>query len=206
MCFRPSSGTIRRCASTFARSSFASITRARRRTGPFVGVGRRNFTWKSEVTQQGGQFVIEAEIHLHGLEAKAVRVELYADGINGGAAVRQEMTRLRDLAGVAGGGLYSATVSAARPATNRRSATLAPPVASRAPSRLDVGVNIGHGIDQRGQPCREPRSRPTNLAPAVTSLPGRRLRDGGHRQLAQSGATGRPNPSVLLVMMPPTNP
>ena len=49
------------------------------------------------------------------LDPKAVRVELYADGVNGGAPVRQEMKRVRQLAGASGGYVYSAAVSAARP-------------------------------------------------------------------------------------------
>jgi starch phosphorylase len=44
-----------------------------------------------------------------------VRVELYADGVNGGASVRLEMTRLHPLDGPGGGFVYSATVPAARP-------------------------------------------------------------------------------------------
>ncbi|HUS96367.1 MAG TPA: hypothetical protein VMX97_06490, partial [Hyphomicrobiaceae bacterium] len=49
---------------------------------------------------------------------KAVRVELYADGIDGGAPVRQAMKRGRQLAGAAGGYIYSIKVSATRPATD----------------------------------------------------------------------------------------
>ena len=44
-----------------------------------------------------------------------MRIELYADGISGGAPVRQEMKRIRQLAGAPGGYVYSAAVSAARP-------------------------------------------------------------------------------------------
>ena len=47
---------------------------------------------------------------------KAVRVELYADGVNGGEPVRQEMKRVRQLVGASGGYVYSAAVSAGRPA------------------------------------------------------------------------------------------
>ena len=45
-----------------------------------------------------------------------MRVELYADGINGGAPARQEMKRIGPWAGAPGGCLYSAAASAARPA------------------------------------------------------------------------------------------
>ena len=44
-----------------------------------------------------------------------MRVELYADGIGGGAPVRQEMQRVRRLAGASGGYVYSAAVPVARP-------------------------------------------------------------------------------------------
>ena len=39
-----------------------------------------------------------------------VRVELYADGINGSSPVRQEMTRVRELAGPDRGYAYVAQV------------------------------------------------------------------------------------------------
>jgi glycogen phosphorylase len=37
--------------------------------------------------------VFEVEVFLNDLDPNAVRVELYADGINGGDPVRQEMKR-----------------------------------------------------------------------------------------------------------------
>ena len=49
---------------------------------------------------------------------KAVRVELYADGVMGSAPVRQEMKRVRQLGSASSGYVYSAAVSAARPATD----------------------------------------------------------------------------------------
>ena len=61
------------------------------------------------------QHVFEAQVYLDDLDPKAVRVELYADGVMGGAPVRQEMKRVRQLAGASGGYVYCAAVSAARP-------------------------------------------------------------------------------------------
>lgn len=61
------------------------------------------------------QHFFEAEVHLNDLDPKAVRVELYADGINGSDPIRLEMTRVRQLAGASGGYMFSAAVSAARP-------------------------------------------------------------------------------------------
>jgi starch phosphorylase len=70
-----------------------------------------------KVETRGKQHVFEAQVYLNDLDPKAVRVELYADGINGGSAVRQEMNpdSSGQLAGVSGGYVYSAAVSAARP-------------------------------------------------------------------------------------------
>jgi starch phosphorylase len=59
--------------------------------------------------------IFKVEVYLNDLDPNAVRVELYADGVNGGAPVRQEMKRVRQLAGASGGYVYSAAVSAARP-------------------------------------------------------------------------------------------
>jgi glycogen phosphorylase len=47
-----------------------------------------------------------------------VRVELYADGIDGGGPVRQEMERTGQLAGTPGGYVYRAQVPATRPPTD----------------------------------------------------------------------------------------
>lgn len=47
-----------------------------------------------------------------------MRVELYADGLNGAAPALQEMTRGEKLVGAENGFVYTASVSAARPATD----------------------------------------------------------------------------------------
>ena len=59
----------------------------------------------------------EVELWLSDLNPGAVRVELYADGVNGQAAVRQEMMPLRKL-GDAGGHVYGTDVPAGRPAAD----------------------------------------------------------------------------------------
>jgi starch phosphorylase len=63
----------------------------------------------------GERHVFEIQVYLNDLDPNAVRVELYADGVNGGDPVRVEMERVRQLAGVLGGYVYHAAVSAARP-------------------------------------------------------------------------------------------
>jgi starch phosphorylase len=68
-----------------------------------------------KVETRGAQHVFEVQVWLNDLDLNAVRVELYANGSNGGAPVRQEMTRVRQLTGSSRGYVYGATVSAARP-------------------------------------------------------------------------------------------
>ena len=68
-----------------------------------------------KVETDGKQHVFEVQVYLNGLDPDAVRVELYADGVNGGDPVRHEMARVRQPAGAASGYIYGARVSAARP-------------------------------------------------------------------------------------------
>jgi len=68
-----------------------------------------------KVETRGGQHLFEAHVYLNGLDPKAVRVELYADGLKGGEPSMHEMKFTRELGGGKGGHAYSAAVSAARP-------------------------------------------------------------------------------------------
>ena len=95
-------------------------------------IGRQMVDWQHSLEQKwatlrfgevkvetnGEQHVFDVQVYLNDLDPKAVRVELYADGVNGGGPVRQEMKRVRQLAGASGGYVYSAAVSAARPAAD----------------------------------------------------------------------------------------
>jgi starch phosphorylase len=69
-----------------------------------------------KIETRDGQHAFEVQVWLDDLEPKAVRVELYADGVNGGSPVRQEMKSIGPLTGVAGGYIYRAAVSATRAA------------------------------------------------------------------------------------------
>ena len=71
-----------------------------------------------KVEARGEQHVFEAQVYLDDLDPQAVRVELYADGVMGGATVREQMKRVGQLAGAPGGYVYSAAVSAARPSAD----------------------------------------------------------------------------------------
>ena len=71
-----------------------------------------------KVATRDGKHIIEVQVGLHGLDPKAVRVELYADGIKDSPPVRLEMTCLHPLADESGDYVYSATVPSARPPTD----------------------------------------------------------------------------------------
>jgi starch phosphorylase len=71
-----------------------------------------------KVEAHDGQLIFNVQVCLHGLDPTSVRVELYANGINGNTPLRQEMTRLHPIADESGSHIYGATVSAARPATD----------------------------------------------------------------------------------------
>ena len=63
-----------------------------------------------------GQHEFELQVNLHDLDPEAVRVELYAEGVTGGAAEKQEMMRVPPRADTPGSYVYRAVVPATRPA------------------------------------------------------------------------------------------
>jgi starch phosphorylase len=71
-----------------------------------------------QIETRGGQHVFEVSVCLSDLDPAAVRVELYANGVEDGAPVRQEMKRVHPLADASGGYVYAATVPADRPPTD----------------------------------------------------------------------------------------
>jgi glycogen phosphorylase len=64
------------------------------------------------------QHIFEVQVYLNGLDPTAVRVELYANGVDGSAAECVEMQRVRQLVGALNGYAYRAEVPANRPATD----------------------------------------------------------------------------------------
>jgi starch phosphorylase len=66
----------------------------------------------------GEQHVFEAQVYLDEFDPESVRVELYANGVDGAAAERVEMQRVRQLVGAASGYAYRAEVPATRPVTD----------------------------------------------------------------------------------------
>lgn len=109
-----------------------AATAYRKRAADKGALGKRIIDWHrtleqnwtslslSEVTTQTkeGQHIFDVKVYLNRLDPNAVQVELYAEGIDGGEPIRQELKRVRPLASTAGGYMYSATVSATRPATD----------------------------------------------------------------------------------------
>jgi starch phosphorylase len=70
-----------------------------------------------KVVSDAGKHVFEVEVYLGSLDPNSVRVELYADGVNGGDPERQEMRRTQPLT-EANGYIFSAQVSSTRQATD----------------------------------------------------------------------------------------
>lgn len=71
-----------------------------------------------KVATDGGQHVFAVDVHLGDLDPNAVRVEIYADGSNGGDPVAQEMARGHQLTGDAHGFIYRTSAPTTRPATD----------------------------------------------------------------------------------------
>ncbi|MFZ3175807.1 MAG: alpha-glucan family phosphorylase [Thiobacillus sp.] len=71
-----------------------------------------------KATTDGARHLFEAQLYLDEIDPEAVRVELYADGVDGAPSVRLEMQRVRQLVGAAQGYAYRAEVPATRPATD----------------------------------------------------------------------------------------
>lgn len=71
-----------------------------------------------KIHTSAAQHIFEVEVYFNDLDPSAVRVELYADGINDSPPIREEMTWTCRLAGESHGAMYRASVSAARFATD----------------------------------------------------------------------------------------
>ena len=66
----------------------------------------------------GEQHIFEVQVYLDDLDPEAVRVELFANGVNSAAPERVGMQRVRQLVGATNGYAYRAGVPAARPASD----------------------------------------------------------------------------------------
>jgi glycogen phosphorylase len=71
-----------------------------------------------KVETDGEQHEFEVQMYLDDLDPEAVRVELFANGLDGAAPVRVEMKRVRQLVGATNGYAYRGVVPAIRPASD----------------------------------------------------------------------------------------
>lgn len=104
----------------------------RERAAENGAVGRAVVNWEQTLSRQWAtlrfgdmtvetrdkQHLFEVQVRLNDLDPTAVRVELYANGVNGAMPDRVEMARMRQLTGALGIYLYSAAVSVARPSSD----------------------------------------------------------------------------------------
>jgi len=104
----------------------------RERSAEKGAVGAQVVSWQHHIEQKwanlhfgevkvetnGEQHVFEVQVYLNGLDPNAVRVELYANGVNGDEPVYLEMQRGQQLVGAENGYVYIARVPATRPATD----------------------------------------------------------------------------------------
>jgi starch phosphorylase len=95
-------------------------------------VGQQVFDWQHALKKEwpslrfgplqaeanGEQYVFELQVNLNNLDPNAARVELYAEGVNGGDPVRQEMKRISQVAGMAGAHIYRTQIPASRQSTD----------------------------------------------------------------------------------------
>ena len=112
----------------YLRAAAAYHTRAADK----AAVGRNMVNWHHTLNEKWNTFhfgdmkvqtnearhIFEVRVYLNNLDPNVVRVELFADGINGSDPIRQEMTRIRHPAGAAGWYMYRTMVSVSRPATD----------------------------------------------------------------------------------------
>jgi starch phosphorylase len=80
---------------------------------------------------------VEVELLLNGLNADAVRVELFANAINGGEPIRQEMTRAPTQPAAPPCNLYRASIPTTRPASEYTARVI--------PQRPGLGVPLEYG-------------------------------------------------------------
>jgi starch phosphorylase len=104
----------------------------RARAADGCALGRQVIAWRQVVEQHWGgirfdvvkvetdgmHHAFDVRLAVDDLDPDTLRVELYANGVNGDGSLRQEMTRVRQSAGAGGEYMYHALVPASRPATD----------------------------------------------------------------------------------------
>ena len=110
--YEPAAAAYRDRSATKAEKGrqIAEWLRAMERAWPDVRFG------PIRVETRGGQHRFEIPLYLGKLEADSIRVELYADAMEGGTPERHAAIRAHELADTPGGHLYMADLPATRPA------------------------------------------------------------------------------------------
>ena len=73
---------------------------------------------QAQVETRDGQHFFEVQVYLDDVNVDSVRVELYAEPVDGNQPVRQTMQRGHELLGSVGGYTFSASVPDTRPASD----------------------------------------------------------------------------------------
>jgi len=109
-----------------------AAARYRERAADQGALGQRIIEWRQALEQRwaalrfgevkvetdGGQHRFETWVYLDDLDPQAVRIELYADGIDGGTPERVAMEAAEQLVGSVNGYAYRAAVPDIRPASD----------------------------------------------------------------------------------------
>jgi starch phosphorylase len=83
-----------------------------------------NYHWENlrfgemKIETNDGQHIFEVQVYVDDIDINAVRIELYAEGINGDDPLHQEMKCIRELVGAVSGHVYHTAVDADRPASD----------------------------------------------------------------------------------------
>jgi starch phosphorylase len=67
---------------------------------------------------EAGKYLFEVQVYFNNLNPDSVRIELYAEGVNGGDPVRHGMSRGQQLVGAENGYIYNAEIASTRPVTD----------------------------------------------------------------------------------------
>jgi starch phosphorylase len=86
----------------------------------------------------GGRYEFEVEVHLGDVSPEDIRVELYADPVDGTAPVREPLRRTAALAGAGGGYVYAGSAPTERPLSHYTPRIVAQHPAALAPLEADL--------------------------------------------------------------------
>jgi starch phosphorylase len=71
-----------------------------------------------KIETKDNKHFFEVQVYLNELTPDAIKVELFAEGLNGNDPIKQEMKRLKEIADIKGGYIYAAQVVENRPSSD----------------------------------------------------------------------------------------